>query len=91
MGYIFLLAIIFIIIAIMRNKNEEYAKQISFTILIFSILNCFILQRASGYGNGAAFYFGHQMSGDKMDFIFNLSIIMALISLIVYLFADADR
>jgi Flp pilus assembly protein protease CpaA len=91
MGYLIILALVFIVIAIVKNKKGDYVKQVSFTIMIFSILNCLILQRLGDTGSGDAIYFGMKISYGAVDSIFTFSIIMLLIGLIVYLFSDSNR
>lgn len=89
MFYIFLVSLIFISIAVVRNKNYEYLKQSSFAVLILSILLCLALSR---FDNGTILNVGFWEFGyERINLIFNLSIILALLSLITFLFADADR
>jgi hypothetical protein len=89
MFYLFLVSLIFISIAIVRNKNYEYLKQSSFAVLILTILLCLVLSR---FDNGGIISIGFGEIGyEHVNLIFNLSIVVALISLIIYLFADADR
>jgi len=94
--YIFLLCVPFIGIAIARNKNDEYIKQSAFTVIIIAALNCIALAyRASffsGGGNSKTLYLGViKLTHNQMNMLFDISLVVALIGLITYLYSDTER
>lgn len=96
MFYLFLLCIPFIGIAIARNKNGEYLKQSAIALMVIAMLNCIALAYkasilSSGGGSETIYLGVIQLTHNQMNILFDVSLVVALISLIVYLYSDAER
>lgn len=81
-----LVCLIFIVIGIFKNKYEEYIKETSIAIMVISILNAIILTKEESI----IYLDFFELTIDKINSLFNISIVVALISLIVFIYSDAD-
>ncbi|MTI70100.1 MAG: hypothetical protein FH751_07615 [Firmicutes bacterium] len=78
----------FIIIAISTNRNSEYVKYSAFSILILSMINMISLVFHSiNYGKYLGLF---RINEQNINVMFNYSLFIALIALVIYLFNESN-
>ena len=87
------LLILFIVIGIVKNKDKNYAKQVGVSLMLLGTLNALALYNVDNLSGGELVQYLDVffINPERMDTYGSLSIGVALIGLIIYLFSEIKR
>ncbi|MFS0821948.1 hypothetical protein [Bacillus sp. 1P02SD] len=87
------LFILFIVIGIVKNKDKNYAKQVGVSLMLLGTLNAIALYNVDSFSidDPVQYLDIFFISPERIDTYGNLSIGVALIGLIIYLFSEIKR
>ncbi|WP_010676606.1 hypothetical protein [Bacillus timonensis] len=85
--------LLFIVIGICKNKHKNYAKQAGVSLMLLGTLNALALHNNNYYSGGDSVQYLDVffINPERVELYGNLSIGVALIGLIIYLFSEIKR
>ncbi|MEH7225303.1 hypothetical protein V7112_15955 [Bacillus sp. JJ1566] len=85
--------LLFIVIGIVKNKHKKFAKQTGVSLTILGTLNALALYNINDFSGGKPVQYLDVLfiNPERIEVYGNLSIGVALIGLIIYLFSEIKR
>jgi len=87
-GLFQVMVVIFIIVGIFQNKEENYWKKISFTITVLSIFSVLYFLPALSYIGGHISFAFIEIQVSNASIMYTTSLVIGILSFIVFLFSD---
>lgn len=87
-GLFQIMGVIFIIVGLVQNKEENYWKKISFSIMILSIFSALYFLPYTDKVGGTIYLGLWQIKESTAPSIYRSSLIIGMLSFIIFLFSD---
>lgn len=85
-----IVVLIFVVVGILKNKNEHYTKQFGISLMVLATLNTIILFEMPQAHRTVLYLDVIPINAGLIDLFTNLSIGAALLGLLVYLYTEVD-